>query len=102
VRWGDAFFPPGFTRARTWLNGRINEDLYRAFEDLSRSAPDLTLGQRMRGRWLQLQATDGPMDAVRFCAMMAQLARFKILQAARGGGSGTPGKQQGSDSPRIL
>ena len=80
VRWGIPFLPPDFKLERTWLHWRINESLYATFERSSISDRDFTLSNRLYGRWLQFQTTDGPFEALRLVALMARMSWFQIRQ----------------------
>jgi hypothetical protein len=80
VRWGEPFLPPDSPRARTWLHRSFDEKLYTAFESWSGPDEDLTVGERVRGRWLQFQLTDRPVDALRLIGLMARIAWFQIRQ----------------------
>ena len=80
VRWGESFLPPHLPKTKTWLNWRIDEQLYSAFEDWDKPEGDLTLHERIHGRWLELQTTDRPADALRFFGLMARVAWFQIRQ----------------------
>jgi hypothetical protein len=66
----------------TWLNWRLNERLYKAFERWSVPDRELTLAARLWGRWLEFQITDRPWDALRSIKLMAQTARFGIARGA--------------------
>lgn len=80
VRWGEPFLPPDQPAAKTWMPGRIDKQLYAAFEDWDKPEGELRLGERIHGRWLQLQTTDRPIDAWRFFGLMARIAWFQIRQ----------------------
>ncbi len=82
TRLGEPFLPPEFAVPATWLNWRLNEKLYRAFERWSVPDRELTLATRLWGRWLECQITDGPSDALRSMKLFAQTARFGIARRA--------------------
>jgi hypothetical protein len=84
VRLGDTFLPAGVAIPETWLNWRLNEKLYKAFESWSAPQRELTLATRLWGRWLDFQVTDGPVDALRSIKLLAQTARFGISRRAWG------------------
>jgi hypothetical protein len=80
VRWGEPFLSPESPRVGTWLHRSFDEKLYTAFENWSGPDKDLTVGERIRGRWLQFRLTDRPVDALRLVSLMARLAWFQILR----------------------
>ncbi|HEX4135257.1 MAG TPA: nucleotidyltransferase family protein [Bryobacteraceae bacterium] len=84
THWGEPFLPPEVVVPKTWLNGRLNEKLYEAFERWSEPGVGLTLGTRLRGRWLEFQITDTPADAARSLKLLARRARFQIARGAWG------------------
>jgi hypothetical protein len=81
ARWKEPFLPPNGRFAKTWLQGRINEELYLEFERLSDPGRDLPLGVRLARRWLDLQLTDRPSDAARFAANMLGVGWFQLWRA---------------------
>ena len=81
ARWKEPFLPPDSPWAKTWLHGRINEELYFAFERLSDPGRELPVGVRLARRWLDLQLTDRPSDAARFAANMLGVAWFQLWRA---------------------
>jgi hypothetical protein len=81
ARWKHPFLPPGAAARRTWLHWRIDERLYYSFERLSDPGRELPLGVRLARRWLDLQLTDRPADAVRFAANMLGVAWFQLWRA---------------------
>jgi hypothetical protein len=84
ARLGEPFLPPEAGVPATWLNWRLNERLYRAFERWSVPDRELTLAARLWGRWLAFQITDQPSDALRSMKLLAQTARFQIARRAWG------------------
>ena len=76
--WGEPFLPPGFPMPRTWLYRRVNEELYQAYCRWSELAGARTLRSRLRGRWLDLQTTDRPSDALRQIRTLTKLAWFQM------------------------
>jgi hypothetical protein len=84
TRLGEPFLPPGLAVPATWMNWRLNQKLYRAFEAWSLPDHELTLAARLWGRWLEFQITDGPSDAVRSLKLLARTARFRIATRAWG------------------
>jgi hypothetical protein len=82
IRWGEAFLPPGSPRHGTWLHRTYDDRLYTAFESASAEGLEHTPGDRLRGRWLQLQITDRPIDAVRLLGLMGRIAWFQIRRAS--------------------
>lgn len=78
ARWGDPLLPPGSPRKGTWLHWYYDERIYAAFENSSVEGEEHTPGDRIRGRWLQFQITDRPIDAIRLLAVLARIAWFQI------------------------
>jgi hypothetical protein len=75
--WGHGLLPPDIPLPRTWLHGRLNEKLFRSFDDWWGPNPPLPLMDGLWGRWLDLQMTDRPVDAARFAANVARTAWFQ-------------------------
>jgi hypothetical protein len=75
--WHETFVPPDMTLPTTWLQGRINENLYFDCVDWVSSDRVHTLRSRLRGRWLDFQTTDRVSDALR---MIAFMSRFALVQ----------------------
>jgi hypothetical protein len=84
IRWGEPLLPADAGVPATWLNWRLNEKLYEAFDFWSTPGRRLTLGVRLQGRWLDFQLTDGPSDAMRSIKLLAQTARFQLARRAWG------------------
>ncbi len=76
VRWGERFIPPEAAVPATWLNWRINEKLYKAYELWSAPGRKWTLATRLWGRWLDFQISDAPSDALRSLMLLVKAARF--------------------------
>jgi hypothetical protein len=76
--WGEAFLPQDVLMPRTWLGWRINEKLYRKCSRWSELDGAHNLRSRLTGRWLDLQTTDGPFDAVRQIAMLTGFAWHQL------------------------
>ena len=74
ARWNEPFLPGEPPWQQTWLNSRIDDRLYAAFERLSEPGRDLPLSARLARRWLDFQLTDRPADAMRFAGAMARVA----------------------------
>jgi Uncharacterised nucleotidyltransferase len=85
VRLGESFLPSDAAVPETWLNWRLNEKLYEAFESWAVPGRGLTLAARLQGRWLEFQLTDAPSDAIRTIRLLTHTARFQI--ARRGWGT---------------
>jgi hypothetical protein len=83
-RLGEPFLSAEIAVPATWLNWRLNEKLYRAFELWSMPDRELTLAARLWGRWLDFQITDSPSDALRSIKLLVQTARFGIARHAWG------------------
>jgi hypothetical protein len=64
-RWNEPFLPPGTTVPGTWLNWRLNTELYRRFERFSLPGRRIGVGDRMFARWLDFQITDTPVEALK-------------------------------------
>lgn len=82
ARLGESFLHPEASIPLTWLNWRLNDRLYRAFECWSVPHRELTLPTRLWGRWLDFQITDRPSDAIRFSKLLGQTARLGIRRRA--------------------
>jgi hypothetical protein len=82
--WGVRFLPDGTNIPATWLNWRLNEELYRRFERWSEPGHGLTLAARIQGRLLDLQITDSPWDAIRWAGLFVTTARFQSARGAWG------------------
>jgi hypothetical protein len=82
ARWDERFLPLDVKVPRTWLDWRLNEKLYEAFERWWAPGRALTLAARLRGRWLDFQITDSAADAFRSIMLLTRTARFQI--AGRG------------------
>jgi hypothetical protein len=78
TRWGEPFAPAHAPAAKTWLHWRITRKLYDDFERYSEPGRELTLSTRLRRRWVDFQATDRPVDALRFAAVMAKVAWYQL------------------------
>lgn len=63
---------------RTWLHRRLNEKLYLAIAETAGRGEDQPLGKRLRGRWLDLQTTDRPVDALRRIGSLIHVACSQI------------------------
>jgi hypothetical protein len=74
-RMGEPLLPEDARLPPTWLNHRINEDLYRAMRAAVMFPHERTLLGPLRGRWLDLQTTDGPYDALRRLPGLVRIAR---------------------------
>jgi hypothetical protein len=83
-RWGEPFIPPDTALPVTWLNWRLNEELYDAFDRWATPGQPLTLRARLQGRWLDFQVTDAPSDAIRSIVLWLQTARFQMKRRAWG------------------
>lgn len=81
---GEPLLPPELPVPETWLNWRLNEKLYRAFERWGVPDRELTLGARLWGRWLEFQITDSPSDALRFMSLFFNTARVQMSRGAWG------------------
>jgi hypothetical protein len=79
-RLGEALIRENSPLPRTWLAGRINERLYRAMREGAMLPFERSLRGRLRGRWLDLQTTDGPSDALRRLACAFQTACYALAQ----------------------
>jgi hypothetical protein len=75
--WGDSPLHSDIPIPKTWLHGRLNENLLRSFNDWWGPNPRLRLVDGLWGRWLDFQMTDRPADAARFAANVARTAWFQ-------------------------
>ena len=80
--WREPFVPPNSSLPRTWLQGRINEKLYRACCRWSALEGGHNPGSRLQGRWLDIQTTDRPSDALRQIAMLTRFAWHQFRSPA--------------------
>jgi len=80
--WGERFLLADVLMPRTWLQWRINEKLYRACSHWSESARGHSLRSRIQGRWLDLQTTDRPSDALRRVEMLTRFAWFQLRKGS--------------------
>ena len=71
--WGEAFLPPDLLMPRAWLDWRIDETFYRRYDRWSELDGAHTMRSRLMGRWLDLQITDGPLQAARQIAVLTHL-----------------------------
>jgi hypothetical protein len=76
VRWGEPFLPSRSAVPPTWLDWRLNRQLYADFEHWSVPGRKWTPATRLWGRWLDLQITDSLADAARSLLLLIQAARF--------------------------
>lgn len=76
--WGERFLSADVLMPQTWLQWRINEKLYQACLQWSESASAHSLRSRLQGRWLDLQTTDRPSDALRRIEMLTRFAWFQL------------------------
>lgn len=83
--WGDGLLPPDAQLPETWLHRRLNEKLFRSFEDFWEAGHTRTLMNRLRGRWLDFQTTDRPADAAKFAADLARTAWFQLRRGSQKG-----------------
>jgi Uncharacterised nucleotidyltransferase len=80
TRWGEGMLAPGLILEPTWLHWRMNGKLYDEFERCSDPGRELPLSIRLKRKWVDLQMTDRPGDALRFLAEMARIARFQLFR----------------------
>ena len=64
----------------TWLQSRINRELYNRFEALSEPGRTLPLGVRLARRWVDVQLTDRPGDALRFARVLLRVTWYQLLR----------------------
>jgi len=79
ARWGETLLPPEIRREKTWLHARLNGAFYAAFERrfLDGRAP-LSMATRLSRKWLLLQMTDRPIDALRLAFISARTALLQF------------------------
>ncbi|MGA2716213.1 MAG: nucleotidyltransferase family protein [Bryobacteraceae bacterium] len=80
ARWGEPMLTPDMSLEPTWLHWRLTGSLYDEFERCSDPGRELPLAIRLRRKWLDLQMTDHPADALRFTADMARIAWFQLFR----------------------
>ncbi len=78
--WNEELLPPDMPFMKTWLDRRLNEDLYKAFAGWWRPDNPLSLANRLRGRWLDFQLTDRPLDALIMARHMALTSWFRLRE----------------------
>jgi hypothetical protein len=76
VEWGEPLLPPGVDVPRTWLNSRLDERLFRQLDHWSTPGRLLNAPARLQGRWLDIQVSDSPKDALRLLRHLGRSARF--------------------------
>ncbi|MDP9171061.1 MAG: nucleotidyltransferase family protein [Acidobacteriota bacterium] len=74
LHWDEPFLPAGLDLRQPWLHWRLNENLYWAYQKWSELGGEHTLASRLRGRWLDLQTSDGPSDAWRQLQLLGRYA----------------------------
>lgn len=83
VRWGIAMLTGDIQFRRTWLQWQWGPNFYDAYERGFRDqSANLPFTSRLRRRWLDLQLTDGPADAVRMLRTFLRAAAFQAAQKA--------------------
>ena len=80
ARWGDAMITRDAPLTPTWLQWRLNPQLYRQYERCSEPGRDLPLKVRLERKWLDFQMTDRPIDGLRFGADMLLITWFQLLR----------------------
>jgi len=80
ARWGEAMLTPDLDLEPTWLHWRSTESLYDEFERCSDPGLDLSLCVRLRRKWVDIQMTDRPADALRFAADLARIIWFQTFR----------------------
>jgi hypothetical protein len=76
VEWGGRLIPAGLDVPATWLDRRIDDDLFVQFDRWSMPGRQLNVLSRLWGRWLDLQVTDSPSDLWRLFWHLTNSARF--------------------------
>ena len=79
VRLGEPFLSSAPEVPATWLGWRMDERLFRDFERCSSPGRAMTVANRVWGRWLDLQLTDRPSDAIRLATLFARTARADLV-----------------------
>ena len=101
ARWNERFLPLDVEVPRTWLDWRLNERLYNAFDLWWEPGRALTLAARLRGRWLDFQVTDAAADAVRSIMLFTRTARFQIAGREWGTARNLPSGPDYSPRPTL-
>jgi hypothetical protein len=78
AHWGEPLLTPDISLRKTWLHSRLNEGFYKTFERRFEDQGELTAATKISRKWMLVQTTDRPVDAVR---MMLISARTAWLQA---------------------
>lgn len=68
--WGRRLVDPADPLPHTWLEGRLTESFYREMAATAGLGLEQPLSKRLRGRFLDLQVTDTPADAMRKLASL--------------------------------
>jgi hypothetical protein len=77
--WNEPFLPEDRAYPKTWLHWRITPRLYWQCVNWSQKGPrQLSLGNRLLGRWLDLQITDTPSDALKLLRMYCSVAFARL------------------------
>lgn len=97
TRWGEPMLTSDIPIARTWLQWRLTQRLYREFERCSDPGLELSLGIRLKRKWVDFQITDGPLDGIRFAADLARIAWFQLFRK----GWRTVRVNPGSETPAL-
>lgn len=84
IYWSERFLPEDAEVPKTWLQGRFNAALLHRMEANIHASLDRPLGVRLEGRWLDLHATDSPVDALRALGLLWWVAWREVLKGRWG------------------
>jgi hypothetical protein len=74
LRWNEPFLPRETNLPLVWGGQRIDGDFYKALEGWRNENTVSTLGERLCGRWMEIQLTDTVTDALAACWETAKVS----------------------------
>ncbi len=85
ARWGEPLLTSEARFEHTWLHFQLNEKFYGTFERRFADDGPVPLYTQLSRKWLLLQMTDRPSDALRFASITARTALLKLPRIQRRG-----------------
>jgi hypothetical protein len=76
--WGEPLLTDGTSLPETWLHRWLNEETFLEMAQTAGHGREQPLKKRLRGRWLDLQTTDRPSDALERIRSLVQVALGQI------------------------